>query len=365
MDNLNLNFFNILILLGIIHGIIFSLIIAFNKKLHSKTNTFLVLTVLALVFSNLQYWLIDVELYDEKPDFIFIPFEFLMLPFFYFYVKSYLEKNISIKEYFTLLFLFVFTIIYQLIFTTKYFSFKLIDSLNLILEYISIIFSLTLIFLVFNTIIKYEKKVFSNHSIKIETKWLKTILILGVILCIIWFLSLNYFDFTHSGYYRFYPLWIGISILIYWIGYTSILKTNIYNDIKEIKRIKKNKKSTSRKNQKQKIDSFKQIENILIEQKLYLNQNLSLHTLSKISNFSEGYISQLINSKSNLNFNDFINLLRVNEAKRMLENPLFKNYTITSIGLEAGFNSKASFYRAFKKITKKTPTEYLKDVSNL
>jgi len=37
---------------------------------------------------------------------------------------------------------------------------------------------------------------------------------------------------------------------------------------------------------------------------------------------------------------------------------LFRNYTILSIGFEAGFNSKTTFNTVFKKFTQLTPTEY-------
>lgn len=365
MNDQNLNIFNVIILVGVIHGIIFSLIILINKKFKSRTNKFLALTILSLAFSNLQYWLMDVDLYSVKPNFVFIPFEFLMLPFFYFFVKSYLEKKILIIEYYILLSLFFITILYQLIFTTEYFSNKLIDFLNLVLEYLSIVFSLTLMFIVFKTIIKYEKDTKPNQNLKAETKWLKKILILGITLCIIWFFSLNYFDFYSKGYYKFYPLWIGISILIYWVGYASIFKTIIYKDRNRIKSLRKSGNNSLENNINQKVNSFKLLEIQIINQKLYLNPNLNLKEISKALNLSEGYISQLINKNSNLNFNDYINELRVEDAKNMLTNPVFNNYTITSIGLEAGFNSKASFYRAFKKFTNKTPSDYKKGVSNL
>jgi AraC-like DNA-binding protein len=42
----------------------------------------------------------------------------------------------------------------------------------------------------------------------------------------------------------------------------------------------------------------------------------------------------------------------------MLKDDSFSNYTITAIGLEAGFNSNASFYRAFKKQTNVSPSDY-------
>lgn len=43
----------------------------------------------------------------------------------------------------------------------------------------------------------------------------------------------------------------------------------------------------------------------------------------------------------------------------------YNQYTITSIGLEAGFNSNASFYRAFKKECGQSPTEYRKNLSHI
>ena len=52
-------------------------------------------------------------------------------------------------------------------------------------------------------------------------------------------------------------------------------------------------------------------------------------------------------------------------AKEHLSNKEFDNYTIVAIGLESGFNSKSSFYTAFKKFTNKTPVQYKKDVRNL
>jgi AraC-like DNA-binding protein len=64
------------------------------------------------------------------------------------------------------------------------------------------------------------------------------------------------------------------------------------------------------------------------------------------------------NSYSSYNFSDFINSLRVEQAKKFLSDNEFSQYTIVAIGLECGFNSKSTFYSAFKNFTSETPTTY-------
>jgi AraC-like DNA-binding protein len=71
---------------------------------------------------------------------------------------------------------------------------------------------------------------------------------------------------------------------------------------------------------------------------------------------SESSISHSIKKGSNYNFPDYINSLRVEKAKILLTDTDFKSYTILSIGLECGFNSKSTFYLAFKKFTNTTPS---------
>jgi AraC-like DNA-binding protein len=58
------------------------------------------------------------------------------------------------------------------------------------------------------------------------------------------------------------------------------------------------------------------------------------------------------------NFYDLVNGYRVEEAKRLLLDSKSINYTILSVGFEAGFNSKTTFNTVFKKFTGFTPTEF-------
>ena len=61
-------------------------------------------------------------------------------------------------------------------------------------------------------------------------------------------------------------------------------------------------------------------------------------------------------------FYDYINQFRVEEVKERLRNPEFKHYSIESIGLDSGFNSKSSFFSIFKKHTSLTPYNYKKQI---
>ncbi len=367
MNDLSFNIFNVLILAGIIHGLIFSFIIFTNKNLKSNTNFLLAFTILSLVLSNLQYWFIDTgviprNLYDKNL-LLFIPFEFLMLPFFFLFVKSYLNKKIIYHESIYLFIPFLLIILYLIFRGFLHTELKIAKIFNLIIEYMSIVFSVTVIVLIFKMLIKYEKENsnYADSKVIIKTNWLKRILYIGLLLCTLWFISLNLLEnFFDKGYYKFYPLWIGMAILIYWMGYSAILQKQLFNERKEIRNQK-----LKLVNYNENSSSYSKIDSLIINNKLHLNPNLSLKTLSKEFNLSEGYISQLINKNSSLNFNDYINSLRVHDAKDMLANNQYDNYTITSIGLEAGFNSKSSFYTAFKKFTGQTPIEYKKGVRNL
>ena len=96
-------------------------------------------------------------------------------------------------------------------------------------------------------------------------------------------------------------------------------------------------------------------------EKLYLDNNLSLKQLSEKLDIHPNYLSQIINERLNKNFYDFVNEYRVNEFKKITLLPKNKNFTLLSLAYDCGFNSKSSFNNVFKKFTKQTPSEFLKN----
>ena len=92
--------------------------------------------------------------------------------------------------------------------------------------------------------------------------------------------------------------------------------------------------------------------------KPYLESDLTLLKLSQQIGISTHNLSQVINEKLDMNFYDFVNKHRVEEAKRLLIDPAKQPLTILAIAEEAGFNSKTTFNSCFKKFTSTTPSEY-------
>lgn len=98
--------------------------------------------------------------------------------------------------------------------------------------------------------------------------------------------------------------------------------------------------------------------NIIIENKLFLNPDLTLSETAKELNVSAHILSQFLNENMGKSFSQYINEFRVETAKELLANK--QNFSIESLGYESGFNSKSSFYATFKKITSQTPAEFRK-----
>lgn len=94
-------------------------------------------------------------------------------------------------------------------------------------------------------------------------------------------------------------------------------------------------------------------------EKLYLDPGLKLKQLSLRSGMTEKSISSILNQHFQKGFNDFVNEYRVQEALRKIQNDKLKQLTLEGIAFEVGFSSRSTFYRAFKKVTQKLPTDFM------
>lgn len=108
------------------------------------------------------------------------------------------------------------------------------------------------------------------------------------------------------------------------------------------------------------IEQWKQkIISVMEEEKLYEDAELTLTELAKKLSTNSSVLSRVINRGFQLNFNDFVNSYRIQAVTQMLKAGEQKNQTLLGIAFDCGFNSKATFNRAFKKQTGFNPKEWM------
>lgn len=93
------------------------------------------------------------------------------------------------------------------------------------------------------------------------------------------------------------------------------------------------------------------------DDKAHLDPELTLAKLSAIAREPSQYISQTLSQYLHTTFFDFINNARIESAKHML---VETDQSVLNVALATGFNSRSSFYTAFKKFTDLTPSQYRK-----
>lgn len=73
--------------------------------------------------------------------------------------------------------------------------------------------------------------------------------------------------------------------------------------------------------------------------------------------------SYVLKTHFELTFNNYINSLRIEEAKYLIMNNEKTNYKMDEIGEMVGFKTRNSFYLAFKKFAGTNPTKYKQSIS--
>jgi len=95
------------------------------------------------------------------------------------------------------------------------------------------------------------------------------------------------------------------------------------------------------------------------EQRYYTKNEASLEDFANVLNVKPSVLSQFVQDKYELNFNDLINKLRVNYFFEIVQNEAYQNYTIDALAKLAGFNSRQHLNKPFKKFHGGNPSDLL------
>jgi len=372
--DLQFSLFDLLILIGIIQGIITSILLLSTDK-NKISNRFLALGLLSFCLLSTKPLLHTLSLWDTHI-FRYFPnaLELAVAPLIFFYVKSLLTPKFHFKAKYWLHFIpffisqiYSFTV-YLLVVQTKDFEKKdsiakhlLFDEVKQLDEYILLLATIAYLYYGYSMLINYREwlKNTTLDSSLPDFKWLKNIFFLlsltGIILLISRILSLlSILEYINIGNYLWQFLSLYMAFLIYYLGLRGYLQPH-YSFPEEPSFNSKKLTIVHSIN----AEAAALIQKSMEEDKLFLDTKLSISSLASQLGISQREISNTINHQFNSNFRDYINNYRVEEVKIKLSHSDFKHMSLLGVALESGFNSEASFYRLFKKHTGITPKEYL------
>jgi AraC-like DNA-binding protein len=103
---------------------------------------------------------------------------------------------------------------------------------------------------------------------------------------------------------------------------------------------------------------FTEIQLLMEKEKFYLKPGITISNVSTALGTNDKYISLSVNKFARMNFNHYINTLRIQEAKKKLLDTNAGS-SIQDIAFACGFGNASSFIRVFKQITGLTPAYYV------
>ena len=98
-----------------------------------------------------------------------------------------------------------------------------------------------------------------------------------------------------------------------------------------------------------------QVKHLLVEQKLFRDENLTLSRLARRAGVPSRQISGAVNRLAGKNVSQYINDIRISEACRLLRDT---DMSVTSAMLDSGFQTKSNFNREFRRVTTLSPASW-------
>ena len=367
----NFGFKSSILLIYFFNGVVFSTLLAIKGfQYKNKSTLWLSLFVLLGTLYITPFMLGYAGWYSKNPYreiLFYIPFQqlFLMPPVLYFYIRTLLDKSFKFSKRDVIHFLpTICYIIYSLIiffndkvFVNELYFYKDQKDKDFASWYQVSGFVWMCIYLLPSLKVYYRYRYITYHTVSFADTilfgWIKKFLIVFFgnkfwyylcFSCLLYYISI-------SGYTNY------MQSIIPFTDRLNVVDVNLGNNINNFNA--KYDPEIERFQQEEFNQLKSQIEKIMLEEQMFKKQDLTLQDFSLRLNLNTKKTSQVINQCFNMNFNDFVNHYRTEEVIRILKSDQPNLFTLLSIALDCGFNSKSTFNRAFKKHTAVTPKEYL------
>lgn len=325
-------------------------------------NSWLAILLIVIAFNFLNVVLLSIGILAVRYNFGLF-FGFLYGPLFFIYTVKTIHKNVSFPQkvnpaHFAPAAIGLLLIIIGIDQT--------VAQALVLVTILVVLHILTYIFFSVRKIVRLQEALKSNFS-TIENKnlnWLKWILIIFAVIILFTLVEAALSDHLSSQYnlpLLFINLFTLLTInLIYFRGLSY---PELFNDY--VIRTGGQKYTASKLSAGEAVEKLNRVESHMEKNKPYLEFELTIKDLAEQVGLNPRELSQVINEKRKMNFYEFVNHYRLEEAKKLLLEHDGEAMRIKEVMYAAGFSSKSTFNSIFKKSTGRTPRQFRQEKTSL
>lgn len=367
-----MSIFSAFVLIGSLQGILLSFALSKVKERDFISNKYLVAFLLVVSVTLLgRFFYSDTQLTVLKFKALFLGdcIIFIYGPLLYLWMTRLLRKRNEFRKseiiHFLPSFIFIASIVPLFLVPSNSF-FEVLNrygTIYAIEELLAIIHNFSYIVLSISMIKKFEIDFKEESSTEPQTFFYKVLLYISLTTVILWFVSffLSKFSIHYTfGSMGYQLIWFVMSATIFALGYYTIRVPEIFYPIQE-----KEKSETSKKPISDLNVFVSKIEQVMNEEKPYLNPKLKIAEFASLCEIQPHLMSRIINDHYKKNFFDFINAYRTEEFISKINEESLSQFTLLKLAFESGFNSKTTFNTSFKKYKGITPKEYISKESGI
>jgi AraC-like DNA-binding protein len=374
-----------IILLGSLQGFIVSGLLFFSSH-GRRFNRLLGVVIFLIALASLKIYLGGIaggfySLPGGRWFDIFFPFFVVMPigPLLYFYVRAFSDDHFRVTRKMRVHFYPVLidlvpqltAVIYVAGLLMRFFKVndqawgRFIDTYNVYSDIPRWLSMTTYLWLASRYLTRRKRELPTGEGVAVSLSWLRQLIRGLLIFQGIWLLYLipyvipRYTDMVLNRL-DWYPVYIPLSIVIYWLGIKGLLmsyRRNLAADGGDRPGKKAARPSAIPEAMVQ--STVRSLLQTMESDKLYLNPDLSVALLSAHTGIASKMISAVLNQHLQKSFSEFVNEYRVEAVRERLLQPGSKQLTIAGLAYECGFNSQPTFQRAFKATLGVSPSEFL------
>lgn len=206
-------------------------------------------------------------------------------------------------------------------------------------------------------LLDFKRQIKNELSYTIKTNFFKYLHVIMGIGFLIWLtlyiISLFGYDMIERDARP--SIWMAMAFVVLFITYYGMISPEVYR-IQQLETIQKYAQS---KLSNADLDAMKkQLDQLMEEKKPYLNNRLLKAELAEMLGTSNPELARLLNENIGMNFFEYVNYYRIKEFVALARTEKAQHLTFYGLAQEAGFNSKTTFNKSFKKLMGVSPSEY-------